>query len=134
MTLMMDAAAMYPRGFHPVQQKHTLDLKGLAPVIPRLGVWPPVKYYFVDYGISVRVPPEDRPQVVVGNWGFDQDVPELSMTTPYDPFKVDIFIIGNVFKKKICDVSCNQRSFSYRTHVPSRSSRISSSSARWRRQ
>ena len=33
---------------------------------------------------------------ILGIAGRDRDVPELSKNVPYDPFKVDIFTIGNV--------------------------------------
>ena len=42
---------------------------------------------------------------VVGEDGRDQEVPELSDDIPYDPFKVDIFIIGNLFRRMFYDVS-----------------------------
>lgn len=95
---------MYPDGFHPVQQHFTWDTLKLARVIPRIGVWPPVKYYFVDFGIAVRIPPDVQPKRALGDYGIDREVPELSVTVPYDPFKVDIFIVGNVFRKQICAV------------------------------
>ena len=57
-----------------------------------------VKYYFVDYGISSYFPPGSQRELVVGIAGRDQDVPELSNDVPYDPFKVDIFTIGNVIR------------------------------------
>ena len=92
---------MYPAGFHPVRDKYLPNLEAYAPVIPRLAVWPSVKYYFVDFGISVHIPDDMAPKRVIGIDGLDQEVPELSLTKPYDPFKVDIFIIGNVFRKEV---------------------------------
>ncbi|KIP02948.1 hypothetical protein PHLGIDRAFT_111478 [Phlebiopsis gigantea 11061_1 CR5-6] len=104
--LMMDSSAIYPKGYHPVQLDYTPDFTARAPMIPRLGVWPPVKYYFVDYGISVRAPTGEQ-ALVIGDLGIDQEVPELSRTVLYDPFKVDVFIIGNVFKKELCEKYTN---------------------------
>jgi hypothetical protein len=40
-------------------------------------------------------------ELVLGVAGRDQDVPELSNNVPYDPFKVDIFTIGNVLRGEI---------------------------------
>ncbi|KAI0287518.1 hypothetical protein BC826DRAFT_1108366 [Russula brevipes] len=93
--LMMDATNMYPLGFHPVRDRFLDDVSTRAPVIPRSYV--EVKYYFVDYGISSYFPPGSQRELVLGTAGRDQDVPELSDEVPYDPFKVDIFTIGNVF-------------------------------------
>lgn len=88
---------MYPQGFHPVNDRCLPDAQTAVQPIPRSQVH--VKYYYVDFGISVHIPPEVYPKLALGDLGRDQDVPELSIHTSYDPFKVDIFIIGNVFKR-----------------------------------
>ena len=100
--IMMDATNMYPLGFHPVRDRFLNDVSTPAPVIPRseLGV----KYYFVDFGISSYFPPGSQRELVLGTAGRDQDVPELSDEVPYDPFKVDIFTIGNVFRQTFYEV------------------------------
>ncbi|KAH9003433.1 kinase-like domain-containing protein [Lactarius hatsudake] len=103
--IMMDATNMYPRGFHPVRGRYLPDLSAHAPVIPRSDVG--VKYYFVDYGISSYFSPGSQARLVLGLEGRDQDVPELSDEVPYDPFKVDIFTIGNVFRQTFCDKYSN---------------------------
>ena len=96
--ILMDATRMYPLGFHPVEQLllPVYDIKTRAPRITRLEAG--VKYYFVDYGISSYFAPGSQRELVVGIAGRDQDVPELSRNVPYDPFKVDIFSIGNVLR------------------------------------
>ena len=91
-----DATHMYPLGFHPVHEAFLDDVTTVAPVIPRLEAG--VKYYFVDYGISSYFPPGSQRELVFGIAGRDQDVPELSNRVPYDPFKVDIFTIGNILR------------------------------------
>ena len=95
---MMDAFSLYPRGFHPVRTNRTPDVKSYSRPWPRILV--PVKYYYVDFGIAVKIPPGTSP-LVLGRDGQDQEVPELSDRIPYDPFKVDIFILGNVFRHNI---------------------------------
>ena len=87
---------MYPHGFHPVEDLFLYDIRTLAPRISRLEAG--VKYYFVDYGISSYFPPGSRRELVLGIASRDRDVPELSNDVPYDPFKVDIFTIGNVLR------------------------------------
>lgn len=99
---LMDPGAMYPEGFHPAQVAYKPDCSGLAEYLPRSAVG--VKYYFADFGISVHIPDTGRPRLVTGDLGRDQDPPELSPTLPYDPFKLDVFIIGNMFKQQFCDV------------------------------
>ncbi|THG96233.1 hypothetical protein EW026_g5568 [Hermanssonia centrifuga] len=96
--IMMDADSLFPKGYHPVQSHHLPDASALAPQLWRAKGH--IKYYYVDFGISVHLP-TDSPKLVVGGYGRDQDVPELSFDVPYDPFKVDIFILGNMFKREI---------------------------------
>ena len=99
----MDATRVFPRGFHPVRDAFLPhDISVPAPILPRLDVG--VKYYFVDYGISSYFPEGMEPQLVLGLAGRDRDVPELSDEEPYDPFKVDIFTIGNVLGREFVDV------------------------------
>ncbi|KAH8987869.1 kinase-like domain-containing protein [Lactarius akahatsu] len=107
--ILMDAANMYPLGFHPVRDIYLHDVSTLAPIIPRSEVG--VKYYFVDYGISSYFPAGSQERLVLGTAGRDQDVPELSDVVPYDPFKVDIFTIGNVFRQVFRDKYSNCQFF-----------------------
>ncbi|KAH9918122.1 uncharacterized protein B0H18DRAFT_1123164 [Fomitopsis serialis] len=78
---MMDASAMYPKAFIPSRRYVFL-------------------YYYVDFGLSTYFPPDAESRVVVGVVGRDQEVPELSEDVPYDPFKVDVFIIGNMLRNE----------------------------------
>ena len=94
--ILMDASGMFPEGFHPVLTLFTPDIQTIAKCVPRRDASPPVKYYFIDYGISSHFAPGQL-RLVVGHHGIDQTVPELSCTQLYDPFKVDIFLIGCVF-------------------------------------
>jgi len=96
---MMDANAMYPLGFHPIKESFLPDSRTPAMYSRLSRAVAGVKYYYVDYGISVYLPSDARPRTAVGAYGRDQEVPELSWDVPYDPFKVDIFIIGNTFRR-----------------------------------
>lgn len=78
------------------------DISGFAPVLHRIDV--PVKYYFIDFGISTQFAPDQHPRLVLGMEGLDKDVPELSATVPYDPFKTDIFIIGSLLSEQFLQV------------------------------
>jgi serine/threonine protein kinase len=107
--VLLDATHMYPLGFHPVEDVYLDDITTLAPVIPRLEAG--VKYYFVDYGISSYFPAGSQRELVLGVAGRDQDVPELSNNVPYDPFKVDIFTVGNVLRSEFQTNYTNLRFF-----------------------
>ncbi|KAI0723537.1 hypothetical protein C8Q76DRAFT_794463 [Earliella scabrosa] len=96
--IMMDATALYPQGFHPISPLFLPnDLSSLAPVLPRASV--AVTYYYVDFGISTTFASGEPNRLVTGWAGLDRDVPELSEEVPYDPFKVDVFILGNLFRQ-----------------------------------
>ncbi|KAI0767251.1 kinase-like domain-containing protein [Fomes fomentarius] len=104
--IMMDATAIFPRGFHPVTDICLPDdITRFAPTLPRSKV--PVTYYFVDFGISSLFAGDQASRLVTGSFGLDEEVPELSDEVPYDPFKVDIFILGNLFCQTF--VEHNQR-------------------------
>ncbi|KAI0800214.1 kinase-like domain-containing protein [Fomes fomentarius] len=92
--IMMDARPLFPGGHHPVQIHYTPD--GLYEVSPLTRYEHPVQYYIIDFDLSTRFPP-DAPTYVVGDVGRDTEVPELSNDVPYDPFKVDVFSLGNVY-------------------------------------
>ena len=97
----MDAAAMFPRSFHPMVQTHLPDLSAAAPMLSRSTV--PIHYYIIDFGISTQFTP-DQSTLVVGTLGLDREPPELSDSVPYDPFKLDVFLIGNMVRRRLIGV------------------------------
>lgn len=103
---MMDAKSMYSDGFHPVYIGRDRSNTQRARHYTRSQR--PPKYYFIDFGISSYFPPGCDP-LVVGRDGRDSEVPELSDTVPYNPFKTDVFIIGNLLKRDFAFVSCTLR-------------------------
>lgn len=101
--LMMDADALYPDGFHPIVT--SFDPSFNRQVIPLPRNAGTVKYYFIDFGLAVDIaPPVEINKYVVGVFGRDGTVPELSLTQPYDAFKVDIYILGNMFRNILYNV------------------------------
>lgn len=102
--LMVDIDSLYPEGYHPVYLTRDPAAQRLCRTLPR--GYAPVKYYFIDFGMSVYWPPNwEGNRLVLGTAGRDQDVPELSLTVPYDPFKVDIRIIGNMLRQSLHEVN-----------------------------
>ncbi|KAJ7480034.1 hypothetical protein B0H11DRAFT_2422641 [Mycena galericulata] len=100
LNLMMDPTNVIPRGFH-FSAPWTED--GVEYGVywrPRSSV-SPVDYYFIDFGLSDYWPDGPENTWTVGVFGQDRTVPELSATIPYNPFKVDIYQLGNVFAKLI---------------------------------
>ncbi|KAH9888342.1 kinase-like domain-containing protein [Cubamyces lactineus] len=95
--IMMDGRALYPNGHHPVWTDCSPDI--VEELKPLLRMDHPVKYFYIDFGLSVRFEPDASPYVV-GDVGRDAEVPELSSTVPYDAFKADIYALGNLFDKE----------------------------------
>ncbi|KAH9847021.1 kinase-like protein [Lenzites betulinus] len=95
--IMMDAKPLYPDGYHPASLDRSEDLSYEVTPLPRAGR--SIRYYYVDFGLSIRFP-EGMPPYAVGDVGRDTEVPELSTETPYDAFKVDIYAMGNLLRKK----------------------------------
>lgn len=93
----MDADAMYPDGFHPVDQTKTLSWKGKAKHFSRTER--PPRYFIIDFGISVQFL-GDSPPRELAVWGGDGDLPpEIQQQgAEYDPFPADVFYLGNIIK------------------------------------
>ncbi|KAH9886277.1 kinase-like domain-containing protein [Cubamyces lactineus] len=96
--VMMDATPIYPDGYHPVRLHRAPDAIHDANPLSRMDH--PVKYFYVDYGLSVRFQ-EGAVPLVRGKVGRDTDIPEMSSEEPYDAFKADIYALGNLFDKEI---------------------------------
>ncbi|KAL6300716.1 hypothetical protein BKA93DRAFT_508267 [Sparassis latifolia] len=94
--IMMHGTALYPKGHHPVRLESSPD--GIYLLSPLSRIDHPVRYYFIDFGISSLFA-EDESPYVVGRKGRDKELPELSADVPYNAYKVDIFILGNLYKK-----------------------------------
>ncbi|GJE92558.1 kinase-like domain-containing protein [Phanerochaete sordida] len=95
--IMMDANSMFPSGFHPVAHDRLPDGRTWALQKPRCKSR--VKYYFIDFGISVRKPAGAPARFTTGVDGREKSVPELSPDVPYDPFKVDVYILGKLLQR-----------------------------------
>ncbi|KAJ7037422.1 kinase-like domain-containing protein [Mycena alexandri] len=96
LNLMMDATNVIPQGFHFSRPwtrdgvDYGIEWRARSSVLP-------VDYFIVDFGLSEYFPEGPQHARAVGKFGQDKTVPELSATVPYNPFKVDIYQLGNVF-------------------------------------
>ncbi|TDL21672.1 hypothetical protein BD410DRAFT_723967 [Rickenella mellea] len=97
--IMHDGIQLYPDGVHPAAVGMNPTYTGYARTLRRADV-PSIKYYFTDFGLSTHFKHPNQSRLVLGGIAADEDVPELSNTIPYDPFRVDIFTLGNVYKKE----------------------------------
>lgn len=118
----MDAKPLYPKGFHPQHNFLSLDAKRRVHSRRRFQASFP-RYYLINFDISTWFKEgHEGPRLVLGLDGQDQTVPELSLEEGYDPFKVDIFTLGNIYKNDLVSVCC----YIYFISFPSRLS-VSSS-------
>ena len=101
--IMMESNEMFPKGFHPRSPSMLPDFSGFA-VYDRRRLVPNLKYRFIDFGISSLFDSYEAREKVHGRFCQDRTVPELARQGPYDPFKVDIYTLGNVFKETLVEV------------------------------
>ena len=97
--IMMDACSIYPQGWHFLVRDFAPDTVTLVTPLARIDHL--VRYYFGDYGLS-HLP--DQAHLVLDRGGRDTDVPQLKKLQSYNPFKVDVFTVGNVFFKDLYEV------------------------------
>ncbi|KAI0358579.1 hypothetical protein OH77DRAFT_1578883 [Trametes cingulata] len=101
--IMFDPRPMYPNMFHPRVQDKTRDWKGKAKHSTRTAC--PVKYYYIDFGISYMYNPDDGPPREHPIRGGDKSVPEFQAWCgePLDPFPTDIYYLGNMIRMDILE-------------------------------
>ncbi|KAF8994796.1 hypothetical protein BDQ17DRAFT_1412406 [Cyathus striatus] len=98
--VMMDARPILPDGWHFVADYSAPD--GFQPLRPLSRMDHPVRYIFVDFGLSHRYLPGES-LLVREAGGRDGDAPELYTKGPYNLFKLDVFTIGNMFEKDLIE-------------------------------
>ena len=99
---MMDAKSLVPTGWHFVAPFCEPD--GMTRIAPLDRKRHPVRYYFIGFGNCFHIPRHQRSTPIKGIGGGDCDVPELLNGQAYDPFKLDIYTLGNVIDKHLHEV------------------------------
>lgn len=100
---MLEAPQMFPKGFHSQLQLSLPDLSKRASSRRRRQIMG-IKYHLIGFGISSSFQSFEARKRVWGQLCQDQTVPELESVGYYDPFKVDIYTLGNVFKTTLIEV------------------------------
>ncbi|KAG7094696.1 hypothetical protein E1B28_005515 [Marasmius oreades] len=90
--IMMDSRPLYDLPIHPANPLMARDWSRKVRVFTRTER--PVKYYYIDFGLS-----EQQPQNRKRCYGGDRTVPEFKRNEPADPFTVDIYRLGNLFRE-----------------------------------
>lgn len=104
--ILYDPRPLYPDMFHPSYTSMSRNWKGSAKHSTRT-LWP-VKYYFIDFGLSRRYDPKDGPPREHPIRGGEKSVPEFQPGVwkgeLLDPFPTDIYYLGNLIYKDIMKV------------------------------
>lgn len=113
LNVMMDPKPMYPEMFHPRMTFKDRSYKDFVKHYNRTAR--PVKYYYIDFGISRRFNLVDGPPRALPIQGGDKTAPEIlkSNGQALDPFPTDIYYLGNMIKRNFLEVTayCSFRSY-----------------------
>lgn len=90
--IMMDGRRLYPAGWHPQRWEVLPNGKSMKSGNPSRTAAGGVRYYFIDFGISSQNQDE-----VLGVDG-QEPAPELSDNVPYNPYKLDVYILGMAYR------------------------------------
>ncbi|KAJ7473852.1 hypothetical protein B0H11DRAFT_1337473 [Mycena galericulata] len=109
--IVMDTSRMIPSGFHFARPHTGLDGKEL--LLPYSGdeanpfhiktrtQAAPVKYYFISFASAVQCASYWALELVTGVCSsMGKHVPELSDTVPYNPFKLDMRLVGEMLRSE----------------------------------
>jgi len=103
--VMMDGSHLYPHGFHPdiLHQDFKPNSYSHATHYTRTRL--PVKYYFIDFGLSRQYDPTKGPPMEEVIQGGDKTVPEFAIPGNYfcDPFATDIYYLGNLIRQQFLE-------------------------------
>ncbi|KAJ7450250.1 kinase-like domain-containing protein [Mycena galericulata] len=98
--MMMDESRVVPKGSHFCKPRTHTGFYGLFSWNDRCSV-SPVDYYYIDFGLSLYFPDGKDTALHLGTLRTFPTIPELSLTVPYNPFKVDIYQLGLTIRKLI---------------------------------
>ena len=98
----MDGSTMFPNGFHPVRKRLNTDGFSRAKYISRTRAGS-VKYYYIDLGMSKLIRREADRRMVIKQ-GAAKLPPEIERGDVYDPFPVDLYYLGHVYREHLLEV------------------------------
>ena len=93
---MFDASGMYPKGYHPIQLNRSPNFKGQAERHTRTSR--PPRYYLIDFGLSRWYSSRDALDEPLR--GGDKSAPEHRHRRRCNPFRTDIYYLGNLIREQ----------------------------------
>ena len=105
LNILMDATPILPDLWHFSAPRRTRDDKKF--VSPRSRTAHPVKYYWADFGLARRYPPDDPNPLEDPIEGGDKSVPEFQQDpiVPCNPFPTDVYYVGNLIREDFLQAS-----------------------------
>ena len=104
MNVMMDPKPLFSEQPHPIDLSKSYDFKRRVKQYTRTGH--PTTYYYIDFGLSYRFSSEEPNPLVPVAFGGDKSVPEyMDPSTPKDPYKIDVYCLGNLIREDLMGVS-----------------------------
>ncbi|KAG6886899.1 hypothetical protein C0995_003506 [Termitomyces sp. Mi166 len=102
--ILADSLCLFDSPPHPADRSMKRDYSGRVSILFSRTL-KPVKYYFIDFGLSKVYRPEDAPFLEQPPWGGDKTVPEhlIPDPPPCDPFAVDVYCLGNFLRQYFLD-------------------------------
>jgi hypothetical protein len=98
--IMLDPSRMYPEGFHPVKINRSRDFKKCAKRYTR--TQRSTRYLLVDFGLSRQYSSRYALDEPVS--GGDKSAPEHRHWKPCNPFRTDIYYLGNLVREYFVEV------------------------------
>ncbi|OCH83830.1 hypothetical protein OBBRIDRAFT_892117 [Obba rivulosa] len=96
--IMMDPKPLYPDMYHPGTTFLKRDYSSDAKHYTRTKQ--PVRYLYIDFGISRKYSAEENSPLEDPIWGGDKTVPEFHRSNdPCDPFPTDVYYLGNMIRQ-----------------------------------
>lgn len=102
--IMADTLPLFSSAPHPCRPRMKRDFSGRTPT-PASRTTKPVKYYLLDFDLSIMYRPEDASHLRKPRWGGDKTVPEFLApdAPPCDPSRVDVYCLGNAIRRNFLD-------------------------------
>ncbi len=100
----MDPKPLYPIMYHPADDDMKQDFSGRVKHLTRTAH--PVKYYWIDFGLSRKYDPDGPPPLETDFISGDKTIPEFQgQDKAYDPFPVDVYCAANIIRKDFLQVT-----------------------------
>src|ERR1700729_2148753 len=113
LNLMMDETRVVPKGSHFADSESHDGTDSHFTRQHRCTV-APVHYYYIDFGLSKWHPNGHENVIAIGVVRQLKDIPDLSDTVPYNPFKLDICQLGRTIPEiiEVCDYKIRDLTYS----------------------